>query len=160
VFKTLHRSLHESVPLPKLLHHEETLFESIHYMLQIIYIISWLELVHAVKGLTKSGIYGLWKQTIARSIHVYLIMPGSDEFNENFGLTLLVLGWGITEVVKYSFYFWDLMGDKGEGNFFTSAFEPLVNLTRCLRYNMFLVLYPLGAGTQFYHIYLVHKANT
>jgi very-long-chain (3R)-3-hydroxyacyl-CoA dehydratase len=47
----------------------------------------------------------------------------------------MVLAWSITEVVRYSFYFTSLRGS-------------VPSVLQWLRYNTFLVLYPLGVGSE------------
>jgi very-long-chain (3R)-3-hydroxyacyl-CoA dehydratase len=52
----------------------------------------------------------------------------------------MTLAWSITEVIRYPFYFFSLRGAVPE-------------ILTWLRYNAFLILYPLGVGSEMWLIY-------
>lgn len=53
----------------------------------------------------------------------------------------MLFAWGVTEVVRYGFFVFTLSG-----------YSP--GILSWLRYNTFLVLYPLGAGSEAWLVYL------
>ncbi|TYJ51364.1 hypothetical protein B9479_008065, partial [Cryptococcus floricola] len=55
--------------------------------------------------------------------------------------TTMLLAWSIAEVVRYSFYTLSLLPPA-------SVPSPITSLLTWLRYTSFLVLYPLGAGSE------------
>ena len=55
-------------------------------------------------------------------------------------LSTMVLAWSITEIIRYSYYTASLLNVK-------------IGLLTWLRYTLFIVLYPLGAGSELLCIY-------
>jgi very-long-chain (3R)-3-hydroxyacyl-CoA dehydratase len=62
------------------------------------------------------------------------------------GLPSLLLCWGVTEVVRYSFYFCKLLG---------AVPYPIL----WARYTLFLVLYPLGVSSELFLAYSVGRCR-
>jgi very-long-chain (3R)-3-hydroxyacyl-CoA dehydratase len=66
---------------------------------------------------------------------VILILILTIQTHKNPLFTTMLLAWSVTEVIRYPFYVLNLLGTE---------WYPL----NWLRYNTFLVLYPLGAGSE------------
>ncbi|RKO93861.1 protein-tyrosine phosphatase-like protein [Blyttiomyces helicus] len=62
---------------------------------------------------------------------------------ENWAFSTMVAAWGIAEVIRYTYYALNITGSKP------------VWLLWC-RYNFFLVLYPIGAGSEWILLLKVH----
>jgi len=94
-----------------------------------------LEIIHAAMKIVSSPVVTTIKQLGSRFMVVVLIdLLKSEEYINVAGVTglhLIMFAWGITEIVRYSFYFSGLIGKE-------------VKLLVFLRYTLFLVLYPMG----------------
>ena len=94
-----------------------------------------LEIIHAAIKIVSSPVFTTFKQLGSRFMVVVLIdLLKSEEYMNVAGITglhLIMFAWGITEIVRYSFYF-------------SSLIEKEVKLLVFLRYTLFLVLYPAG----------------
>uniref|UniRef100_A0A060T2I4 Very-long-chain (3R)-3-hydroxyacyl-CoA dehydratase n=1 Tax=Blastobotrys adeninivorans TaxID=409370 RepID=A0A060T2I4_BLAAD len=96
-----------------------------------------LEVVHSVLGLVKSPIVTTVIQISSRLLLVWGVVDLFPEVAQNVAFSTMVLAWSVTEVVRYSYYAYNLLRDK-------LVPKGLV----WLRYNAFYVLYPLGAGSE------------
>ncbi len=94
-----------------------------------------LEVMHAGLNWVKTPVFTCLIQVSSR-IFVLLLMlflPGADllSFVGLDGIALILIAWSITEIVRYSYYFANLI-------------ERPWSVLTYLRYTLFLVLYPLG----------------
>ncbi|KAJ7462224.1 PTPLA-domain-containing protein [Mycena galericulata] len=94
-----------------------------------------LEVAHALLGWVRSPLQTTAMQVASRLWIVWGIVQQFDVARTNPLYTSAVLAWSITEVVRYSFYACNILG-----------YEPPILLY--LRYTMFYVLYPVGAGSE------------
>jgi len=94
-----------------------------------------LEVVHVLLGWVRSPLQTTAMQVASRLWIVWGIVQQFDVARTSPLYTSAVLAWSITEVVRYSFYACSLLG-----------YEPPILLY--LRYTMFYVLYPIGAGSE------------
>lgn len=96
-----------------------------------------LEIIHAALKIVSSPVVTTIKQLGSRFMVVVLIdLLKSEEYINVGGVTglhLIMFAWGITETVRYSFYFSGLIGKE-------------VKTLVFLRYTLFLVLYPMGVA--------------
>lgn len=101
-----------------------------------------LEIVHAALGLVKSPIATTAAQVFSRLLivlGVFWYLPHSPANHSGVYVPLTLL-WGITEVVRYSYYALALKG-------------AVPHYLTWLRYSMFYVLYPLGVASEVSIIY-------
>jgi very-long-chain (3R)-3-hydroxyacyl-CoA dehydratase len=83
-------------------------------------------------------------QVASRFLLVHLIAHPFPETTRNSpAYTTMLLAWSITEVIRYSYFVFNLSG------------VGVPKLWTWLRYNTFLVLYPLGVASE---CWLVYKA--
>ncbi|KAJ6593839.1 PTPLA-domain-containing protein [Mycena capillaripes] len=94
-----------------------------------------LEVAHTLLGWVRSPLQTTAMQVASRLWIVWGIVQQFDVARTSPLYTSAVLAWAITEVVRYSFYACSLLG-----------YEPPLLLY--LRYTMFYVLYPVGAGSE------------
>ncbi len=103
-----------------------------------------LEIIHAALKIVSSPVVTTIKQLGSRFMVVVLIdLLKSEEYINVGGITglhLIMFAWGITEIVRYSFYFSGLIGKE-------------IKILVFLRYTLFLVLYPMGVMGELLIIY-------
>ncbi|QLQ78522.1 hypothetical protein HG537_0A07690 [Torulaspora globosa] len=103
-----------------------------------------IEILNSALGIVRSPLLTTFAQVASRLLIVLGIfqsLPNTEAAKTVVYVTLLA-AWSITEVIRYLFYFFTLCAKTG----------PPVPLT-FLRYNLFLVLYPLGVASELLIIY-------
>ena len=107
------------------------------------------EVAHAALGIARSPVLVTAMQVSSRLMVVWGVLalaPPSrtaslDVFGPiSIGVPSLMFAWGVTEVVRYSFYFFKLLGDVPRA------------VTWC-RYTFFIALYPLGVSSELFLAY-------
>ena len=102
------------------------------------------EIIHAAMKIVSSPVLTTIKQLGSRFMVVVLIdLLKSEEYfslGGINGLHLIMFAWGITEVVRYSFYY-------------TTLIEKEIKPITFLRYTLFIVLYPAGVTGELLIIY-------
>lgn len=114
------------------------LFTSTSYPLTVIQLFAIIEVVNAAVGIVRSPLATTAMQVASRLLIVwgFFVPFAHSAFNTStLAYLRLVVAWGVTEVVRYQFYAQNLRGKPG---------SALV----WLRYNAFLVLYPLGVSSE------------
>lgn len=102
------------------------------------------EILNSAFGFVRSPLLTTFAQVASRLLVVLGIfqsLPDTQGSKSIVYITLLT-AWSITEVVRYLFYFYSLCAKEG----------PPAPLT-FLRYNLFLILYPLGVSSELLIIY-------
>ncbi|KAF9529320.1 tyrosine phosphatase-like protein, partial [Crepidotus variabilis] len=94
-----------------------------------------LEVVHALLGWVRSPIQTTAMQVASRLFLVWGVTEQFPEVRSNPFFTSMVFAWSFTEVIRYSFYAFNLVGMNP---------YPLL----WLRYTTFYILYPLGASSE------------
>jgi hypothetical protein len=79
-------------------------------------------------------------QVASRILLVWFIVNPFPHLAKSAGYSSMLLAWSATEVIRYSFFTFNLSG-----------YSP--GILNWLRYNMFYVLYPLGIGSECWLIY-------
>lgn len=96
-----------------------------------------LEIVHSASGLVRSPLLTTILQVSSR---LFLIWAVVDRYPSSTGSSIfyssMLLAWSVTEVIRYSYFVWNLQGN-GVPGFMT-----------WLRYNTFYVLYPIGISSE------------
>lgn len=90
-----------------------------------------LEIFHALFGLVPSPVVTVAIQVGSRIFIVWGHLYWVPECQKHWSLPVMVMSWSITEVVRYAFYFFGLLGGVPYPLFW-------------LRYSLFMVLYPTG----------------
>ncbi|KAI0630243.1 PTPLA-domain-containing protein [Trametes polyzona] len=109
---------------------------------QTAFVQSWaaLEVLHVLFGWVRSPLVTTLIQVASRLYLVWSITYQFPQTHNNPLYASMVLSWSLTEVVRYSFYAFNLLGR-----------EPALLLF--LRYTLFYVLYPTGASSEALLIY-------
>ncbi|KAG5362137.1 putative very-long-chain (3R)-3-hydroxyacyl-CoA dehydratase [Yarrowia sp. C11] len=93
-----------------------------------------LEIFHSLFGLVRSPLQTTVMQIFSRFALVWGVLYQYPETGSDLFFTFMVLAWSITEVIRYSFYALNLAG------------WGVPDWHQWIRYNFFLVLYPLGVS--------------
>ncbi|KAJ0424078.1 tyrosine phosphatase-like protein [Aspergillus carlsbadensis] len=105
-----------------------------------------LEVLHAATGLTRSPIFTTFTQIFARSVQVWAINYGFPEATESSAAyPTMLFAWSTADVVRYLYFSVLLAGDQ------------VPRALKWLRYSLFLVLYPIGIGSEWW---LMYRATT
>jgi len=103
-----------------------------------------LEVLHSLVGLVRAPLLTTLMQVASRFLLVHLIasppaFPLSTRHSPAYATMLLA--WSVTEVIRYSYFVFSLSG------------VGVPKLWTWLRYNTFLVLYPLGIASECWLVY-------
>ncbi|KAG8963442.1 hypothetical protein FRC03_002981 [Tulasnella sp. 419] len=99
-----------------------------------------LEVVHSLLGWVRSPLQTTLMQVYSRLFVVWAIVDQFPNTRSNPLYTSMILAWCITEVIRYIFYAFNLLGIN---------FYPLL----WLRYTTFYFLYPIGASSEAFLIF-------
>lgn len=105
-----------------------------------------LEIVHSALGLVPSPVGTVAMQVMSRIFIVWGQLYPVPQCQADWSLGLIVFSWGITEVVRYTFYFLSLIGEVPFPVFY-------------LRYSLFMVLYPSGISGEILMTLLAREAH-
>lgn len=94
-----------------------------------------LEVVHALLGLVRTPVTTTLMQVASRIVLVWGIVQPFPHVANVTAFTTMVVAWGITETVRYPYYYFALN-------------NRIPRFLEWLRYNTFIVLYPLGASSE------------
>lgn len=101
-----------------------------------------LEVLHSLVGLVRAPLLTTLMQVSSRFLLVWLIAyPFPQSTMHNPAYTTMLLAWSFTEVVRYSYFVFTLSG------------VGVPKLWTWLRYNTFIVLYPLGVSSECWLVY-------
>ncbi|CAK42853.1 hypothetical protein AnigIFM59636_008738 [Aspergillus niger] len=99
--------------------------------------IAILEILHA--SLTRSPIFTTFTQIFARSVQVWAINYAYPETTSpSPAYKYMLLAWSFADAIRYSYFA------------VLSAGAPVPSLLRWLRYSLFLILYPVGIGSEWW----------
>ncbi len=94
-----------------------------------------LEIVHAILRWVSTPVFTAFVQVFSRIlVLVFINILPTEEIISVLGLSGIVLvafAWGITEIIRYSYYFFSLLKKE-------------VYVLTFLRYTLFIILYPIG----------------
>merc|ERR1712226_1554351 len=99
-----------------------------------------LEILHAATGLVRSNPILTTFQVFCRVIVLWGVIYPIVKVQINLGCALLLFAWTITEMIRYSYYSFTLLG-------------YLPSVLNYLRYTLFIVLYPIGVTGELLCIY-------
>lgn len=105
---------------------------------------AFLEVIHPLFGVVKTGIMAPFMQVFGRNLVFFLVVVAHKELHKQAAVFGLFLVWSLIEVVRYPFYASQVLNKK---------IEPLV----WLRYTMWIPLYPLGILFEGKYMYMSHK---
>lgn len=121
----------------------------------IIQCLAVVEIYNSAIGLVRSPIVTTTMQVLSRLLvvlGVWTLLPYAKG-NTSFAYITVHIAWGIAEVIRYYYYATNLMS-KQTGN--PIKVSPSLEW---LRYNAFIILYPLGISSECYMIFYAVKAS-
>ena len=113
------------------------LYAEIGWSLALIQSLAIFEIIHAALGWVRAAVLTTAIQVVSRLFLVWPVLYAHPTVAHHPAFITMCFAWSLTEVVRYFMYAWSLVSS-------TSAPVFLI----WLRYSMFMVLYPLGAGSE------------
>ncbi|KDQ55863.1 hypothetical protein JAAARDRAFT_159307 [Jaapia argillacea MUCL 33604] len=104
-----------------------------------------LEVVHVLFGWVRSPIGTTAMQVASRVFLVWGIVERFANTRTNPIYTSMILSWSLTEVIRYTFYAYNLISDLSKSS--------IPYWLTYLRYTTFYLLYPTGASSEAFLIY-------
>lgn len=112
----------------------DTLYPLIQQALMVSQTAAALEILHALLKLVRSPVFTTFVQVMSRLIVLWgAVEIGSKPVTTGWFFTQMVTAWGLSEIIRYSFYFFGLINK-----------DAIPKALTWLRYSAFMVLYPLG----------------
>ncbi|XP_065844088.1 very-long-chain (3R)-3-hydroxyacyl-CoA dehydratase 2-like [Oscarella lobularis] len=130
----LYRGLLHYASSPSLKEFYNDLYSAVEQPLKVSQTLAVLEILHAMLGLVRSGVMLTFFQVFSRETLLWFVASaGGPKIQSHYGFAMMVLAWTISEIIRYSFYFFNIIHRT-----------PYI-LTWC-RYTFFIVLYPTGVA--------------
>ncbi|KAL3475018.1 tyrosine phosphatase-like protein [Aspergillus californicus] len=108
-----------------------------------------VEILHAATGITRAPIFTTFTQIFARSVQVWAINYGFPGVTATSSAYLAMLSaWSIADVVRYFYFVVMLAGGSVPG------------VLKWLRYSLFIVLYPIGIGSEWWLMYRAARVTS
>ncbi|XP_005103910.1 very-long-chain (3R)-3-hydroxyacyl-CoA dehydratase 2 [Aplysia californica] len=118
------------------------IYPKIEGLLQICQTAAVLEILHSMTGIVRSNWVLTAFQVYSRVFLIWGVIWSVPGTQGGYPVTMWMMAWTVTEIIRYSFYFFSLM--PGPVPYF---------LVWC-RYTFFIVLYPIGVTVMFPQLYL------
>ncbi|KAF5846186.1 hypothetical protein GGP41_003566 [Bipolaris sorokiniana] len=119
-------------------------YDNLEYYTRTVQSLAGLEVLHSLVGIVRAPLLTTLMQVASRFLLVHLIAsPYAFPFSTRHSpaYTTMLLAWSVTEVIRYSYFVFSLAG------------AGVPKLWTWLRYNTFLVLYPLGISSECWLVY-------
>ena len=113
----------------------DEMYHEVKNLLRLLLLIPYLEVIHAITGIVKSSPVPTFIQVTGRAFVFIAICEHYVSSQNSIQFSTMVLAWNMSEIIRYSYYATNLTG------------IPIDVLT-WLRYTLFIVLYPIGAGSE------------
>jgi very-long-chain (3R)-3-hydroxyacyl-CoA dehydratase len=115
------------------------MYPAVRIPLQIFQTAAILEVLHAATGIVKSNVILTAFQVASRVFMVWGILEVSPPSTVSIGVPLLLFAWCVTEIIRYGYYFLNLVG--------------LAQIIVWFRYTLFIALYPIGVSGELICLY-------
>jgi len=109
-------------------------------ILRLFQVGAYLEVVHNLTGLVKGNPVITASQITSRCVIACIVTDNFLAARESAAYVTMLFAWTLTEMVRYTFYA-------------LSVIDIKLALVTWLRYTLFIVLYPLGAGSELVTMY-------
>ncbi|XP_063777604.1 very-long-chain (3R)-3-hydroxyacyl-CoA dehydratase 1 isoform X2 [Pseudophryne corroboree] len=116
------------------------LYKTIQKTLKFFQTFALLELVHCALGLVRTSVLVTGVQVSSRIFMVWFITNSIKQIQNEQSVLLFLVVWTITEITRYSYYTFNLL-------------NHLPYFIKWARYNLFIVLYPVGVAGELLTIY-------
>lgn len=119
----------------------KTVYPVIRPLLVVCQTAAIMEIFHAVTGLVRSPVFTTVAQVYSRLFVLWGGLElGSKDVTESYFVTQMVIAWACSEIIRYSFYAFNLLGS-------------VPSFVQWVRYSGFLVLYPMGISGEMMNMY-------
>ncbi|KAI9480483.1 MAG: tyrosine phosphatase-like protein [Benjaminiella poitrasii] len=119
------------------------LFDVVWPSLQYVQTAALMEVVHAMLGLVRTPVMTTAMQVASRLFLVWAVNAPLPEIHAHPSFATMVLAWSVAELVRYMYYIF-LLSNGG---------TVVPGIVAWLRYNAFLVLYPVGVASELVMVY-------
>ncbi|XP_066579503.1 very-long-chain (3R)-3-hydroxyacyl-CoA dehydratase 1 isoform X1 [Amia ocellicauda] len=116
------------------------LYKSISRTLKFFQTFALLEVFHCAVGMVRTSVIVTGVQVCSRIFMVWFITNSIKQIQNEESVVLFLVVWTVTEITRYSFYTFSLL-------------HLLPYFIKWARYNLFIVLYPLGVAGEIMTIY-------
>ncbi|XP_076437785.1 very-long-chain (3R)-3-hydroxyacyl-CoA dehydratase 2-like [Babylonia areolata] len=116
------------------------LYGEVEPVLQIFQTAAVLEIVHSAVGVVKSNPVLTGFQVFSRVFLLWGVVWSVPQVQTSDFIVYFLMAWTITEIIRYSFYFFSLLG-------------AVPYVLKWCRYTFFIVLYPIGVMGEVMTIY-------
>ncbi|XP_067107698.1 very-long-chain (3R)-3-hydroxyacyl-CoA dehydratase 1 [Osmerus mordax] len=116
------------------------LYKSIARTLKFFQTFALLEVGHCAIGIVRTSVIVTGVQVCSRIFMVWFITNSIRQIQNEESVVLFLVVWTLTEIIRYSFYTFNLL-------------NHLPYFIKWARYNLFLILYPLGVAGELLTIY-------
>ncbi|XP_053569953.1 very-long-chain (3R)-3-hydroxyacyl-CoA dehydratase 1 [Bombina bombina] len=116
------------------------LYKSIQKTLKFFQTFALLEMIHCALGIVRTSVLVTGVQVSSRIFMVWLITNSIRPIQNEESVIVFLVVWTVTEITRYSFYTFNLL-------------NLLPYFIKWARYNLFIVLYPVGVAGELFTIY-------
>ncbi|KAJ8419191.1 hypothetical protein AAFF_G00006900 [Aldrovandia affinis] len=116
------------------------LYRSISRTLKFFQTVALIEVIHCAVGMVRTSVIVTGVQVCSRIFMVWFITNSIKQIQNEESVVLFLVVWTVTEITRYSFYTFNLL-------------NHLPYFIKWARYNMFIVMYPLGVAGELLTIY-------
>ncbi|KAL1006846.1 hypothetical protein UPYG_G00077990 [Umbra pygmaea] len=116
------------------------LYKSIARTLKFFQTVALVEVVHCAIGIVRTSVIVTSVQVCSRIFMVWFITNSIKQIQNEESVILFLVVWTVTEIARYSFYTFNLL-------------NHLPYFIKWARYNMFIIMYPLGVVGELMTIY-------
>ncbi|KAM4687340.1 very-long-chain (3R)-3-hydroxyacyl-CoA dehydratase 1 [Discoglossus pictus] len=116
------------------------LYRSIQRTLKFFQTFALLELIHCALGIVRTSVLVTGVQVCSRIFMVWLVTNSIKQIQNEESVIIFLVVWTVTEITRYSFYTFNLL-------------NLLPYFIKWARYNLFIVLYPIGVAGELFTIY-------
>ncbi|CAA9959412.1 hypothetical protein P3342_004408 [Pyrenophora teres f. teres] len=119
-------------------------YDNLEVYTRMVQTLAGMEVLHSLFGIVRAPLLTTLMQVASRYLLVHLVasplaFPTSTRHSPAY--STMLLAWSVTEVIRYSYFVFSLSG------------VGVPTLWTWLRYNTFLVLYPLGIASECWLVY-------
>ncbi|XP_020363065.1 very-long-chain (3R)-3-hydroxyacyl-CoA dehydratase 1-like [Oncorhynchus nerka] len=116
------------------------LYKSIARTLKFFQTVALVEVGHCAIGIVRTSVIVTGVQVCSRIFMVWFITNSIKQIQNEESVILFLVVWTLTEITRYSFYTFNLL-------------NHLPYFIKWARYNMFIIMYPLGVAGELLTIY-------
>ncbi|XP_037790646.1 very-long-chain (3R)-3-hydroxyacyl-CoA dehydratase hpo-8-like [Penaeus monodon] len=102
LIQTVHHLVHEQGNITGL-------WENTSSVLLIFQTLAVLEIMHSAVGLVSSSVMMVLPQVFSRLMVTWAILYSFEDSRTSIGFPMLLIAWSVTEVIRYSFYFLNIL---------------------------------------------------